>query len=141
MRWIALAAVVLLGAAALPFVLRDGPVVPDGAVRARLHVDWHAALPWPADAVVDGDVSSVISALNALRDKAPDVCTAALRPQYRMRFEYPDGSDRTVVFDMNCGTVRSGDVERHGQITTALNAFAESYRAQGGTAPDPPWQW
>ena len=70
-----------------------------------------------------------------------DGCALAMRPNYRMRFEYPDGSDRTVVFDMNCATVQSGDVVRYGQITKALDAFAESYRAQGGSAPDPPWRW
>ena len=58
-----------------------------------------------------------------------------------MRFEYPDGSDHTVVFDLNCGSVRRGDVARYGDITKALDAFAESYRAQGGTVPDPPWAW
>jgi hypothetical protein len=42
---------------------------------------------------------------------------------------------------MNCGTVESGDVARSGDITQALDAFAESYRAQGGTFPAPPWKW
>lgn len=58
-----------------------------------------------------------------------------------MVFEYPDGSDRAVDFAMNCGTVESGDVVRSGDITQALDAFAESYRAQGGAFPAPPWKW
>lgn len=140
-RWFAVGAVALLAAASLPFILRDEPVVPDGAVRARLHVDWIAARPWPADAVIDREVSAVVSALNTLGGEEPDTCTAAHRPGYRMRFEYGDGSDHTVVFDLNCGSVRRGDVARYGQITKALDAFAESYRAQGGAVPDPPWEW
>lgn len=60
-------------------------------------------------------------------------------PAYtRMVFEYPDGSDRAVDFAMNCGTVESGDVVRSGDITQALDEFAESYRAQGRRLPRSP---
>jgi hypothetical protein len=94
-------------------------------------------------ATIEGDISGVITALNALpgHEARGEGCFMMLRPQYRMVFEYPDGSDRAVDFAMNCGTVESGDVVRSGDISTALDAFAESYRAQGGTFPAPPWKW
>ena len=46
-----------------------------------------------------------------------------------------------AVFGLNCASVRRGDVATYGDITKALDAFTQSYRAQGGTAPDPPWEW
>jgi hypothetical protein len=138
-------AVALLAAASLPFILRDelvAPVVPDGAVRAQLTVDGPFERSWLLNSVIDRDVSEVVSELNSLSTtKRGDGCFAAMRPGYRMRFEYPDGSDHTVVFDLNCGSVRRGDVARYGDITKALDAFARIYRAQGGTVPDPPWAW
>lgn len=141
-RWFAVGAVALLAAASLPFILRGEPVVPDGAVRAQLTVDGRFGPNWPANSVIDGDVNRVVGALNALSSKdRGDGCFLALRPGYRMRFEYPDGSDHTVVFDLNCGSVRRGDVARYGDVTKALDAFAESYQAQGGAVPDPPWAW
>ncbi|MEV6243669.1 hypothetical protein [Lentzea sp. NPDC051838] len=141
-RWFAVGAVVLLAAASAPFILRDEPIVPAGAVRARMYVDWHAVRDWPADAAVDRDLAGVVSALNALPStKLGEGCLAMLRPGYRMRFEYADGSDHTVVFDLNCGSVRRGDIARYGEITKVLDVFAERYRAQGGVVPDPPWQW
>lgn len=144
-RWFAVGAVALLAAASLPFILRDelvAPVVPDGAVRTQLTVDGSFGRSWPVDSAIDGDVSEVVSELNSLSStKRGDGCFAAMRPGYRMRFEYPDGSHQTVVFDLNCGSVRRGDVARYGDITRALDAFARIYRAQGGTVPDPPWAW
>lgn len=92
--------------------------------------------------MIDRDVALVVSKLNTLSSTdRGDACFLAMRPGYRIRFEYPDGSDHTVVFDLNCGSVRRGDVARYGYITKALDAFAESYRAQGGAVPDPPWTW
>jgi hypothetical protein len=141
-RWFAVGAVAFLAAASVPFFLRDEPLVPDGAVRAELVVDWHAGLSWPDHAVVDGDVARVVSTLNTLSGtKRGEGCFLMMRPGYRMRFQYADGSDHTVVFDLNCGSVRRGDVARYGEITEALDAFAENYRALGGAAPDPPWAW
>jgi hypothetical protein len=138
-------AVALLAAASLPFILRDepvAPVIPDGAVRAQLTVDGSFGRSWPVNAVIDRDVSEVVGELNSLSStKRGDGCFAAMRPGYRMRFEYPDGSDHTVVFDLNCGSVRRGDVARYGDVTKALDAFARIYRAQGGTVPDPLWTW
>ncbi len=129
-----------------------GPVAQEGAVRATMCVYRPSRDGWETDtSVIDQGVDEVIAVLNALPDhdtiveKHPEArnagCTLSLRPQYRLRFEYPDGSGRTVDFAMNCGTVESGDVVRYGEITKALDAFTESYRAQGGTVPDPPWQW
>lgn len=129
-----------------------GPVVPEGAVRATMCVYRPSAGTWQTDsAVVDKGIAEVISTLNTLPDhdkfveEHPEArnagCTLALRPQYRMRFEYPDGSDRTVVFAMNCGTVESGEVVRYGEITKVLDVFTSGYRAQGGAVPAPPWKW
>lgn len=141
-RWFAVGAVALLAAASLPFILRGEPVVPDGAVRAQLIVDRSGGGSRPADTVIDKDVTPVVTELNALSSTNPgDGCFLALRPGYRMRFEYQDGSNQTVVFDLNCGSVRRGDVVRYGDTTKALDAFARVYRAQGGTVPDPPWAW
>ena len=141
-RWFAVGAVALLAAASLPFLLSDEPVVPDGAVRAQLTVDGALGRNWPVDSAIDRDIPRIVSELNALSGtKRGEGCFLMLRPGYRMRFEYPDGSDHTVVFDLNCSSVRRGDVARYGDIPKPLDAFAESYRAQGGTAPDPPWAW
>ena len=135
------ATLVIIAAAALsPIVLRDEPVVAAGAVRATMYLDFSLG-SWPTDPVINRDITPVVTALNSLSSRRPpDLgCNLALRPNYRMRFEYPDGSDRMVVFDMNCGTVQSGDVVRYGKVTKALDAFAEAYRAQGGELPDSPW--
>lgn len=129
-----------------------GALVPDGAVRATMCVYRPSEGSWTTDtATIDKDVTDVIAALNALPDhntfiaqhpEAGDAgCFGSLRPQYRMRFEYPDGSDRAVVFAMNCGTVESDGVVRYGEIPKALDKFTEHYRDQGGTVPPPPWKW
>ncbi|SFR21382.1 hypothetical protein SAMN04488564_105586 [Lentzea waywayandensis] len=131
-----------------------GQLLPDGAVRATMCVYrvGTSGNDWQTEAVtIDRDVAEVVSTLNALPDhdtfvaehpEARDAgCTMSLRPQYLMRFEYPDGSSSTVDFAMNCGTVENGDVVRFGEITKALDAFTTSYRAQGGAVPDPPWKW
>jgi hypothetical protein len=132
-----------------------GPVVPEGAIRATLCTyrpdsgttgGWHSQA-----ATTDRDVSGVADVLNALPDYATFVaqhpeaedagCFLSRRPQYRLLFEYPDGTERTVLIAMNCGTVESGDIVRYGENTKALDEFAERYRSQGGDIPAPPWKW
>ncbi|MCC8251220.1 hypothetical protein [Saccharothrix luteola] len=133
----------------------EGPVVPEGAIRATLctyRLDTGTTGAWHSQAAtIDRDVSGVVTILNALPDYATFVaehpeavdagCTMSLRPQYRLLFEYPDGTERTVLFAMNCGTVESGDIVRYGENTKVLDEFAERYRSQDGDIPAPPWKW
>ncbi|GLZ32442.1 hypothetical protein Lesp02_46300 [Lentzea sp. NBRC 105346] len=98
-----------------------GLLVPDGAVRGTL-------------CVYRPDHDAFVAAHPEARDAG---CFAR---STGLKFGYPDGSERSVVFVMNCGTVESGDVVRYGEITEALDEFTERYRAAGGEAP-PPWKW
>ncbi|MFS8101137.1 hypothetical protein LFM09_28840 [Lentzea alba] len=134
------AAVTIAAAGVLLVVLHDEPVVPDGAVRVTMSVDRSALGGRTETSALNRGIPEIIAALNSLPGKARgEGCFLALRPSYRMRFEYPDGSDRTVVFDLNCASVKSPDAVRYGDITKALDAYAQNYRAQGGTPPGPPW--
>ncbi|GAA3853600.1 hypothetical protein GCM10022243_19040 [Saccharothrix violaceirubra] len=59
-------------------------------------------------------------------------------PRSPGRGRFPDAqapTTRTVLFVMNCGTVR------YAEGTKVLDESTERYRAQGGDIPAPPWKW
>lgn len=122
-----------------------GPLVPDGAVAVTLcayRPDVGAPGGWRADrpARLTAGVGEVADSLNDLprADGPPDGCFLALRSEYVMVFDYPDRS-LAVEIDLGCGTAESAGAARRGEVTAALDRFAENYRAGGGELSGPPW--
>lgn len=123
-----------------PAVADNGPLVPARATGANLCTYWSkddvAEMPLTASRALVGDVSDLVSYLNALpvasfedHPTRPDkqmrvpVCAFMHRPAYRIVLTHADRTESIVEINPNCGTAARDGVVRRVTSFNGLLAF------------------